>query len=80
MIAQHDGPPKRGQFHTSLWEEGDSIVDEHDIPVKADATKGPWRLAVGLYDPKTGERLPVADSEGRPQPDRMLILDKLPAR
>jgi hypothetical protein len=31
-------------------------------------------MAVGLYDPATWERLPVATQEGEPLPDGMVVI------
>jgi hypothetical protein len=33
-----------------------------------------WQVSVGLYDPATGQRLPIQDSTGRALADGMLLL------
>jgi hypothetical protein len=58
LVAQADGPPANGAYPTSLWEPGEIIVDKHELPI----THNGSRLLVGLYEPVTGQRLPVADS------------------
>jgi hypothetical protein len=71
--AQHDGQPVSGSRPTSSWKPGEQIEDHHGLAITADLPPGEYRLAVGLYEASTGERLrvDVAD-EGRPT-DRVLI-------
>jgi hypothetical protein len=59
LIAQADSPPAKGAYPTSLWDPGEIIVDEHEI---RDLPPGHYTLQVGLYQPDTGERLPVTGS------------------
>jgi hypothetical protein len=59
LIAQADSPPANGAYPTSLWDVGEIIVDEHEI---SDLPPGHYTLQIGLYQPGTGERLPVAGS------------------
>ena len=60
VIAQGDSPPLGGRWPTSLWLPGVSLQDPHTIPLPEDLPSGTYRLLVGLYDPDTGERLPVS--------------------
>jgi hypothetical protein len=56
ILAQHDGPPAGGARPTRGWIADEIVVDEH--PLRAPAA---WSaLAIGLYDPATGQRVPVA--------------------
>jgi hypothetical protein len=36
------------------------VDDRHSVALPPDLAAGDYRLAVGLYDPLTGERLPLA--------------------
>jgi mannosyltransferase len=58
VVAQHDGVPADAAYPTSQWRAGDLIVDAHEL--KADAAPGTYSLGVGLYDPATLARVPVA--------------------
>ncbi len=60
VVAQADGPPRGGAFPTGLWESGDRISDAHTL---RDAPAGSWRLTIGWYDPRTGERLRTANGQ-----------------
>ncbi len=65
VIAQHDGQPRDGSYPTSVWSNGEVIPDGHTIAIPADIAPGSYAIVVGLYDPHTGARLPVADSPTR---------------
>jgi len=56
-----DGEPGGGQFPTTGWLPGEYLADRHEVRIVADAPPGEYRLAVGLYDPATGQRLLTAD-------------------
>jgi hypothetical protein len=61
-VAGHDSPPARGRRPTTGWTPGETIVDPHDLAIPADLAPGEYFIRVGLYDPATGQRLPVVDS------------------
>jgi hypothetical protein len=71
--AQHDGPPQNGALPTSAWNPGELLRDEHLLTVDAQAPPGNYRLAIGLYDPATLQRLPVFDAQGRLVGDTVLL-------
>ncbi len=58
-VAQKDQPPLNGAYPTSLWEGGEVIADEVDLPLPPDLSPGNYSLVVGLYDFNTGQRLAV---------------------
>lgn len=57
IVAQRDLPPLGGAALTSSWLPGEVIVDEIALTPRPDVPAGPYRLIVGLYDPRTGTRL-----------------------
>lgn len=61
LVAQKDQPPTAGRYPTSLWDVGEIIPDEVIIPLPDDVAS-PYRLMVGLYDPRSGVRLSVPNS------------------
>ena len=71
--AQHDGEPVGGSRPTSSWQPGEEVTDHHGLALPADLPPGEYRLAVGLYDVATGERLPVDTGEGTAPSDRVLV-------
>ena len=62
-IAQSDGPPAAVPMW--CWVPGEVVADERRL-----AAEGVAAFAVGLYDPVTGQRLPVQP----PQPDDRIVL------
>jgi hypothetical protein len=71
--AQHDGEPVGGSRSTSSWHPGEEVTDHHGLALPSDFPPGEYRLAVGLYDAATGERLPVDTAEGTAPSDRVLV-------
>jgi 4-amino-4-deoxy-L-arabinose transferase-like glycosyltransferase len=59
IAVQRDNPPVGESYPTTAWRPGEVIVDRHDLLIPVDAPPGVYRLAVGLYDGATLDRLPV---------------------
>jgi hypothetical protein len=72
--GQRDGVPCGGACPTTSWLEGEFIADEYDIMVNSDAPAGEYHIAVGMYDPKTMQRLPASDDAGMPCTDDRILL------
>jgi hypothetical protein len=62
IVAQKDQPPLSGAYPTSLWEPGELIADEIQIPLPDGLLPGSYQVVIGLYDINTFQRLPVPDS------------------
>lgn len=56
LVGQHDAPPLNGGRPTSGWVVDEFLIDPHQLTFR-EPYQGPARIAVGLYDPVTGERL-----------------------
>jgi mannosyltransferase len=65
LIAQHDGPPARGDRPTTGWVPGEYIVDPHMVVWVDPGFQGPAMLEVGLYEAITGRRLLTPEGESR---------------
>ncbi len=65
LVAQRDMAPVGGTGHTSTWAPGTVVTDRIGLRVPPDVAAGDYTLIVGLYDPATGERLPVLDGVSR---------------
>lgn len=61
LIAQSDAAPAGGARPTNEWLAGEYVSDTHELAWREAGYSGPARLAVGLYHPLTGARLPTAD-------------------
>ncbi|HDQ71523.1 MAG TPA: hypothetical protein ENN19_05430 [Chloroflexi bacterium] len=62
LVAQDDAVPAQWTRDTRDWTPGESIVDFHMIQLPVSATSDSYEIAVGLYNPATGERRPVHSS------------------
>ena len=63
--AGHDGPPLGNSYPTSRWQQGEVIVDRHELVLPAEIPAGTYPIEVGLYDPQAaGTRLNVLDAAG----------------
>ena len=77
LRGQRDGVPMMGQRPTSGWTSGEIIIDPYELAVHSDAPAGPGSIEVGMYDPATGERLPVRRQDGSLVPERRILLDQV---
>jgi hypothetical protein len=57
-LAQRDGQPVLWLRPTSTWLPGERIVDRYGLLLPDDLPAGDYTVAVGLYDPATGDRQP----------------------
>jgi hypothetical protein len=73
MVGQHDGVPAGGQRATSGWLPGEYVTDRRLVEVRPDAPAGDYSMAIGLYDPATGKRLPVVSTAGKVDQDRLFL-------
>jgi hypothetical protein len=75
VIAQSDGFPAAGQRPTTGWLPGEIIIDPHLLNFSGAPAPGAYRLIAGLYNPLTGQRLPVLDKQGQTVADAILITE-----
>lgn len=61
-LGQADGPPLGGGFPTTVWQPGETVIQQIDVPVAKDAPAGLARLRLGWYDWRSGERSPAPGS------------------
>jgi uncharacterized membrane protein len=61
--AQADSVPQGGGYPTIWWMPGEVVADPITLSLPPGAPRGvTYRLIVGLYDPRTGARLPLVGS------------------
>ena len=58
--AQSDSRPANWTRPTTGWVKGEFVTDPHRLALPADLPAQTYHLYVGLYDPETGARVPVA--------------------
>lgn len=74
LVAQHDHPLTNNFMPSTLWRPGVTLPDAYQILLPSEAAVGKYRLIVGLYDGKSGERLPVV-VDGSAAGDTVTISD-----
>lgn len=73
VLAQDDDLPTDGERPTTTWLPGEIIADEHHIPIPGDRPPQ-TRLAVGLYEFDTLERVPAFDCSSERLPDDAVVI------
>ncbi len=68
-VAQIDVPPAGTAQPPTTWQVGRTLTWTHPLPVPADLPPDTYWLAIGLYDPVTFARLPVATPAPPTAPD-----------
>jgi 4-amino-4-deoxy-L-arabinose transferase-like glycosyltransferase len=69
-----EGAAFHGSRPTSGWAAGEVIVDPHTVTIPEDLPSGDYLLIAGIYDPRTGNRLPAVTPAGeRLAQDRVTI-------
>jgi hypothetical protein len=71
-VAQDDAMPRRGGLPTRLWAPGDLVTDSVPIEI-GEVVPGNYGIAIGVYDPATGERLPLQSAEGELSDDGRFV-------
>ena len=73
VVSQVDHVPGDGAFPTTGWLPGEVIADEYRLSLTAAASGRANAFEIGLYDPTTGERLPLSGETGDQLDDRVLL-------
>jgi 4-amino-4-deoxy-L-arabinose transferase-like glycosyltransferase len=69
-----DGPPLGGDWPTSDWVPGQTVVDTRLLPLPAQLGSGRYDLQLGFYEPATGVRLVAYRPDGTPWQDNIVVL------
>jgi hypothetical protein len=80
-IGERTTYPGQGRFPTTLWPVGSAFCDSYWVDVALWApTPELYTLEVGLYDAKTGRRLPAQNAYGQPaEPPVVGVVRVVPA-
>jgi hypothetical protein len=75
VVAQDDGAHVKYTRPSSEWQAGEMISDLIELPLW-NLPPGEYRIAVGLTNPDTEERLPAFDAAGKPWPNNRYIFEE----
>ncbi len=80
IVAQHDAIPCTWQCPTNQWLSGEIVPDPISIPlVGLGSASDQYRIAVGLYHPRTRKRLILLSPTDASQPgNRLFLPDTVP--
>lgn len=73
IATQRDSQAGGGFRPTSSWVVGKVVTDNHALYLGPDAPPGEYRVVLGLYDPKTGQRVMLLDEDDQVQGDSLLL-------
>jgi hypothetical protein len=73
LVATGDGPPKGGNYPTSLWQTGDRVLDEHTLSLPGGLALNDVQVKVGLYRPEDTSRLGTRQGTSRLPEDAVTI-------
>jgi len=59
--AQRDSMPVGGERPTSSWQPGELIEDRYELMIDVEGPREGYAVEIGLYDQRTGTRLPLSD-------------------
>jgi len=65
LAAQTDSAPANGSQPTSQWAAEELVLDRHGLFLPDSLLPATYELRVGIYQPVTGDRLPVQDAAGQ---------------
>ncbi len=74
IVIQDDAMPLHNTYPTRWWAEGEVVSDTVSLPLTG-VPAGQYRLAVGVYEPLTSDRLEAVSSAGSPLPADRLVLE-----
>ncbi len=77
LLGQTDGVPYDGLYPPANWQPGQIVIDRRPLPPlenKAQLNA----LAIGIYDPTTGNRLAATDAHGNALPNNSFVFPVRP--
>lgn len=63
VAAQRDDPLMRDGHAATQWHEGDRAESHVGLRIPSSVKPGEYRLIMGVYEPQTGQRLPIAGTD-----------------
>ncbi len=78
LVAQNDSVPVNGAYPFPFWRQGTAVLDEHILQLDEEPGSGPYRLAIGIYDPDSSVRWTTTGADGQEIEDGRAIFDLPP--
>jgi hypothetical protein len=71
LVAQSDQEPLHGFYPSDAWLLRVPVADSYELALPPDLAAGDYQLLAGLYDPASGQRVPLLQ-DGAPAGDAYL--------
>ncbi len=71
--GQQDSAPRQGTYPTLFWEKGEIVADSYSLSLPPDLPPGDYRLAIGMYEWPSLQRLAVDDTSSRSPSDQLVL-------
>jgi hypothetical protein len=65
VVAQRDAEPQGGKAPTTGWVAGEVIEDADPVDLPVGLKAGEYPIEVGVYDPRSGDRLTLENGDNR---------------
>ncbi|MEA3407909.1 MAG: glycosyltransferase family 39 protein [Chloroflexota bacterium] len=76
IYGQRDTFPLDGRLPTTFWVPQETLADPYSIDVASDAPEGAYSLVIGMYEVRSGKRLPATRADGTRLPSDQILLPK----
>jgi hypothetical protein len=73
VLAQDDRLPCNFTLNEADWRPGDVVLETYTLTIPADASPGVYRIVLGMYQPESGTRLPVLESDVEHDADAVVL-------
>lgn len=64
LVWGWDNPPCRRTCPTTSWQPGEYLRDEYTVPLNTITPGATYTVTTGMYDPNSGQRLPLLAANG----------------
>ena len=72
LVGQRDAEPGGGAKITTIWQEGEQVIDNYGLLILPATPPGEYGIEIGMYHLETGQRLPVIE-HGQEIGDHVLL-------
>ncbi|MGB9879297.1 MAG: hypothetical protein ACPLRM_00920, partial [Anaerolineae bacterium] len=72
LVGQRDAEPGGGAKITTIWQEGEQVIDNYGLLILPGTPPGEYAIEIGMYHLENGQRLPVIE-RGQEIGDHVLL-------
>jgi mannosyltransferase len=72
LVGQRDAEPGGGAKITTIWKEGEQVIDNYGLPILLATPPGDYMIEIGMYGLNNGLRLPVLEG-GQPLGNHIIL-------